>query len=96
MPTRVYWATRAVTNLRGIYEFIAETSPLYAQRTVDRLLVRARQLEDFPESGRTVPELERVDVRELIEGPYRILYHLRSDEAHVLAIIHGRQQFPLG
>jgi plasmid stabilization system protein ParE len=28
-------------------------------------------------------------IREVIEGPYRIIYHIKPDQIDVLAIIHG-------
>jgi len=50
---------------------------------------RARQLQEFPESGRVVPEYEAKQVRELIGGSYRIWYRLRDDRVEILAILHG-------
>ena len=28
-------------------------------------------------------------IREIIEGPFRIIYHIKSDQIDVLAVIHG-------
>jgi len=28
-------------------------------------------------------------IREVIEGPYRIIYHIKADQIDVLAIVHG-------
>jgi toxin ParE1/3/4 len=39
-----------------------------------------------------VPELERSDVRELLELPYRVIYRVRPDALEVLAVVHARQQ----
>jgi plasmid stabilization system protein ParE len=30
-------------------------------------------------------------IREVIEGPYRIIYHIKPDQIDVLAVIHGSQ-----
>lgn len=46
---------------------------------------------DFPLSGRIVPEYEFDQIREIIEYPYRIIYHIKSDQIDVLAVLHGAQ-----
>ena len=56
---------------------------------VDRLTRRSQQIADFPLSGRRVPEYEMDQIREIIEGPFRIIYHIKSDQIDVLAVIHG-------
>ena len=56
---------------------------------VDRLTRRSVQIGEFPLSGRTVPEYEMSQVREVIEGPYRIIYWVKPDQIDVLAVIHG-------
>jgi len=45
-----------------------------------------------------VPEYELDDIREVIEGRYRIIYLIESTQVQVLAVIHGaREQLkPLG
>jgi toxin ParE1/3/4 len=35
-------------------------------------------------------------IREVIEGPYRIIYYIKSDSIDILAVIHGSQNFPWG
>ena len=30
-------------------------------------------------------------IREVIEGPYRIIYYIKPDQIDVLAVIHGSQ-----
>lgn len=81
---RVNWTAAALAQLREIHTFLAQSSPQYAVRTVDRLTRRSRQLSAFPQSGRTVPEANNVNIREILEGPYRIIYHLIEDEVHHL------------
>lgn len=45
-------------------------------------------------SGRSVPEYEADDIREIIENPYRIIYRIKSDQIDVLAVIHCAQLLP--
>jgi plasmid stabilization system protein ParE len=56
---------------------------------VDRLTRRSQQIAEFPFSGRRVPEYDIDQIREVIEGPYRIIYHIKPDQIDVLAVIHG-------
>jgi plasmid stabilization system protein ParE len=56
---------------------------------VDRLTHRSQQIADFPFSGRRVPEYDIDKIREVIEGPYRIIYHIKPEQIDVVAVIHG-------
>jgi len=64
-------------------------SPEYAKRMVDRITRRSQQIAYFPLSGRRVPEYDADQIREVIEGPYRIIYHIKPDQIDVVAVIHG-------
>jgi toxin ParE1/3/4 len=55
---KVVWTDTAKRNLRTIHDYIAQTSPAYAKRMVDRLTSRSRQIGIFPLSGRVVAEFE--------------------------------------
>lgn len=91
---RVNWTETAIEHLSSIHGYVAQNSPAYAQRIVDQLTLRSQQISQFPYSGRTVPELDLPQVREVVEGPYRIIYRILPDQIDVLAVIHGAQQMP--
>jgi addiction module RelE/StbE family toxin len=91
---RVYWTDTALEHLLAIYEYIDQNSPLYARQVVDRLTRRSEQIALFPLSGRIVPEYKIQDIRELIEGPYRIIYRIKEDQLDILAVLHSRQHLP--
>jgi len=55
------------------------------------LNARAKQLGRFPQSGRVVPESNLRSFRELIVGPYRILYLLVADGVEIVTVVHGTQ-----
>ncbi len=93
---RVFWTENAIAQLLDIYEYIANDSPIYARNTVDLLTRRSMQIAHFPRSGRIVPEYDADDVREIIEGPYRIIYLIKEDQIDVLALIHCAREFPTG
>jgi len=86
---KVHWTDPAEKHLDTIYSYIAQNSPEYAKRMVDRLTRRSQQISSYPLSGRILPEYEIDTIREVIEGPYRIIYHIKPDQIYVLADIHG-------
>jgi plasmid stabilization system protein ParE len=61
---KVLWTDAAVAQLRAIHDYVAQTSPEYARRIIDRLTKRSIQIAAFPFSGRIVPEYELNEVRE--------------------------------
>jgi toxin ParE1/3/4 len=91
---KVNWTAAARAQLRDIHTFIARSSPQYATKIVDRLTRRSQQIATFPRSGRVVPEANDVNIREVIEGSYRIIYHLLDDEVDIIAVVHGASQWP--
>ncbi len=46
---KIHWTDTAIDHLRGIKQYIAQNSPDYAKRVVDRLTKRSQQIVDFPE-----------------------------------------------
>lgn len=87
----VHWSDLAVQQLAGITLYIGRTSPLYAERMVERILGRVDTLAEFPDIGLRASEAEDQNVREVLENPYRILYLVQLTRVDILAIIHGRQ-----
>jgi addiction module RelE/StbE family toxin len=85
----VRWTNTAEEHLDALHDHISRDSPQYAKQIVDRLTRRSQQIADFPLSGRRVPEYDVDQVREVIESPYRIIYHIKPDQIDVLAVIHG-------
>lgn len=81
-------------HLTDIYEYIAHDSPIYAKRRIDLITKQSEQIAIFPMSGRRVPEYETDAIRELIENPYRIIYHIKPDQIDILAVIHCAQRLP--
>ncbi len=92
---QVLWTEAARLDLAEIVEFIAEESgSARAFEALDRLERRCRTLATLPERGRIVPELRLVDVytcRELIEGPWRIIYRYDVDRVYVTAVLDARR-----
>ena len=85
---KVVWTDTAKGNLRTIHKYIAQNSPAYADRMVDKLTARSNQIGAFPLSGRVVPEFDLGQIREVFEGSYRIIYHIRPDSIEVIGVVH--------
>ena len=91
---KVRWTHRSTRHLVEIYEYIAQDSPLYAKRIIDQLSRRSEHLGTHPKSGRKVPEYESEDIREVIEGRYRIIYRVMPNQIDILAVIHSARMPP--
>ena len=91
---RLFWTETAKQDLRTIRRYIAIDNPTAAKRWVDRLRTRARKALLAPFTGRIVPELLRDDIRELIEGNYRIVYQVFEDRLVVLTVFEGHRLLP--
>ena len=76
---KVIWSELALDDLKNIYEYISNDSIYYAGRQIERIIERVEQLQNFPESGRIVPEFNKEILRELIEGNYRIVLQNRIE-----------------
>lgn len=92
--TLIRWTDQAVEDLTAIREFISRDSPRYGRLVAERLYDATAQLESFPRSGRVVPELDRDDLREIIVGEYRIVYHLTSDAVVLVTVFRSSRLFP--
>jgi len=88
---RVLWTPRALEDLKSIARHIAGDDPAAARRFAHRLKERAESVATFPRRGRIVPEFGRADIRELIEGNYRIVYRVLEDEIHLLTIFEAHK-----
>lgn len=73
---KVRWTERASKDALGVFDYIAEQSPAYAEPVYERILARPSQLERFPESDSIVPEHQRPDIRELFVYSFRIVYRI--------------------
>ncbi len=91
---KVVWTPRAQRRLQEIHDHIARDQPGNAARWVARVLDRSEQISELPQSGRMVPEYQRDTIRELIEGDYRIIYRIRSQQVDVLTVRHGARRLP--
>ena len=90
------WTEIALEDLHLIHQYISIDSKVYADRLIDKIINRVDQLENFPKSGRVVPEFNSEIIRELLEGNYRIVYKIiHSDNISIVRIHHSARQLTL-
>lgn len=71
--------------------YIRRENPAAAVRFRQRVEQTLRRLEQFPESGRVVPEFPELPYREVIVSPYRLFYRIKEAVVWVVAVWHGAQ-----
>lgn len=90
----VEWSDAARADLRAIAFHIARDSLDTALAVAERLDQRAGALGALTTRGRVVPELRRLGerrFREVIEGPWRILYLADEISVRIVAIVDSRR-----
>src|SRR5947207_7804819 len=92
MAVEIRWTTEALDDIENIAQFIAKDSEHYAVIQSERFFEKVRILETHPLAGKIVPELKSENIRELIEGNYRIIYSIVSqNRIDILTIHHGKR-----
>ncbi len=86
---KVVWTDSAIQDLNDIGDYIARDSQRYAELTVEKLFYSVDILEHYPRAGKMVPEFEDDNIRELIHGSFRIIYHLVDDLRIDILTVHN-------
>lgn len=88
----IRWSLRGKTRLLGCMRYIAEESQDWP--TVvnwrDRVYAAVEHLDEFPESGSIVRELNRNDIRQVIVGDYRVIYRVMRKTPEIISVRHCR------
>jgi plasmid stabilization system protein ParE len=90
----VSWTETATDQLHSIRDYLARSSPSYAQALAGRIVARSEALDGHPRTGAEVLEYGDPDVREVFEHPYRILYRVVGQDVQVIGVIHSARQLP--
>ncbi len=86
---KVIWSPTALEDVDSIAEFIARDSVDRASLFVLRLIEATDRLQEYPLSGRIIPEFDDTNRREVIYGSYRIMYQIEKDDVWITGILHG-------
>lgn len=92
----VIWSEPAKADLRSIHDFIAHDSSHYAKKVTQDIREKADILDQLPKLGKTVPEVNDENIRELSLYSYRIIYEIKNQGVFVMAVVHKRKDFKVG
>ena len=89
---RIAWSEPAVADLLAIADYIAVENPAAASALVRRVYRHIGQLEEFPQSGGSIPELG-ADSRygQIVEPPCRVFYRVQGEIVLILHIMRSEQ-----
>lgn len=81
-------------DLEDIRAFIGQDDREAASDWLAKLIRRVETASRAPFAGRSVPEIRRDDVREVLQRSYRIVYLVRDASIDVLTVFHGSRLIP--
>ena len=90
---KIIWAPTALKDIESIAEYIERDSPDQAALFVTRIIEMVDQLENFPLSGRVIPEINDEHRREIIYGAYRLMYRITPREIWITGVVHGAKNW---
>ena len=91
---QINWTFQAKKDLQNIFAFISKDSKIYAKHQIKKIISATQMIKKHPEIGRIVPELKRHEIREIIEGNYRIIYKIVSkNQIDILTVHHSSRNF---
>lgn len=89
----IKWTNQALDDIENIAEYIAKDSTKYAKIQTERFFEVTKILLTKPKAGRVVPEIKKINIRELILGNYRIIYKfINIRHVDILAVHHSARR----
>jgi toxin ParE1/3/4 len=86
---KVVWSAPAADDLVAAVEFIAKDSEAFAATLAKRVCDAGDSLAEFSERGRPFPDADFPNLRELIIGPYRLVYEVEPERVLIHGVFHG-------
>ena len=86
---KVQFTPSARSQFLSALSHIRRDKPSAAVNFRNRTEEILRRLENFPESGRIIPEFPELPYREVIISPYRFFYKAKGDTVWIVAVWHG-------
>ena len=90
---KIIWAPSALKDIDAIAQYIERDSVDQAALFVTRIIEMVDRLEEFPQSGRVIPEINHTHCREIIYGAYRIMYRITKKEIWITGVLHGAKNW---
>ena len=89
---QIIWTDPALEDLNEIAEYIALDKSSAARNLVREVFSKVKRLEDFPNSGRKPPELNKTRYRELIFPPCRVFYRIEEEKVFILYVMRSERK----
>ena len=87
---QINWTFQAKEDLKSIMEFISKDSKQFAKLQILRIKYRTRIFNSQFYLGKIVPEIDKQNIRELVEGRYRIIYKIVfKNQIDILTVHHS-------
>ncbi len=84
---RIFISDSAFSDFEAIKEYYIEKGvPHVGEQFVVSIIEHIETIPDNPEIGRKVPEFDTAKIRELIHGPFRVIYLREEQSIHVVRI----------
>lgn len=89
----IFWTESALNDLHAIKDYLMIDSPHIAIQTIQSILSREKQLLSYPESGSIETLIQRQDreYRYLIEGYYKMIYHIEGAVIYIDTVFDTRR-----
>jgi toxin ParE1/3/4 len=88
---RVRFTSSAKAQFLWALAYIRRDNPKAAATFRERAETVLRRLEEFPNSGRVLPEFPDLPYREVVITPYRFFYRVKDEIVWIVAVWHGAQ-----
>jgi len=92
---KIIWPPLAIDRASEIAEYISLDNPTAANKWINNVFKKVLILKPSPQIGRTMPEINRKEIREIIFGNYRIIYRIEKLNISILTIRHTKQILPI-
>ena len=88
---KVRFTSSAKAQFLSALAYIRRDNPKAAATFRERAETVLRRLEEFPSSGRVLPEFPDLPYREVVITPYRFFYRVKDEIVWIVAVWHGAQ-----
>ncbi|MBW1898404.1 MAG: type II toxin-antitoxin system RelE/ParE family toxin [Deltaproteobacteria bacterium] len=88
---KIQFTPTARKQFLSALSYIRKDKPSAAVNFLNRAEKILRRLEDFPESGRIIPEFPDLPYREVIIPPYLFFFFFKAGVGWVVAVWHSAQ-----
>lgn len=94
---KINFSPAAINDLKEIKSYITDDlcSEQAAVNLIKKIMMRIRQLEDFPEIGAHLSSIVKIEspYRFILCGKYIAFYKLDGDEVHIIRVLYGRRNY---